>query len=128
MQRWQWPIYNDNLKALSVQVWIRYICFFKLFIFIWIWYRFHPRQTRVRDIRFLLFQINRVLVYIYIIKQSFNLRICLFYTFSFKMYIPTKKHSRKKAKKLCLMCQIVTESHSCLEYRQNRKIHKPRWL
>ena len=51
-----------------------------------------------------------------IIQQSFNLRICLFHTLSFKMYIPTKKYLRRKAKKLCLMGQIVIESHSFLEY------------
>ena len=33
--------------------------------------------------------IKRVLVYK--IQQSFTLRICLFYTFSFKMCMPTKK-------------------------------------
>ena len=58
--------------------------------------RLHPRLTRVSSIRFLLFEINRVLFYIF--QQSFNLRICLFYTFSFKIQIPTKKWFRKKAK------------------------------
>ena len=32
------------------------------------------------------------------------------------MYIPTRKYLRKKAKKLCLMGQIVIESHSFLIY------------
>ena len=74
----------------------------------------HPGLTRVSSIRFLLFEIKRVLVYI--IQQSFLLRICLFYTFSFKMHMPTKKYCRKKAYKLCLMGQIVIERHSFLEY------------
>ena len=56
----------------------------------------HPGLTRVSSIRFLLFEIKRVLVYI--IQQSFNLRICLFYIFSFKMHMPTKKYLRKKLK------------------------------
>ena len=30
------------------------------------------------------------------IQQSLNLRICLFCTFSFEMYMPTKKNFRKK--------------------------------
>ena len=32
------------------------------------------------------------------------------------MHMPTKKYSRKKTKTLCLMGQIVIESHSVLEY------------
>ena len=40
----------------------------------------------------------------------------LFYTFSFKMYVPTRKYIIKKTKKLCLMGQIVIKSHSFLEY------------
>ena len=51
-----------------------------------------------------------------IIQQSFTLRIFLFYAFSFEMHMPTKKYQRKKAKKLCIMGQIVIESHSCLKY------------
>ena len=37
------------------------------------------------------------------------------------MYIvyANKKYLRKKTKKLCLMSQIVVESHSFLEYWQN---------
>ena len=38
------------------------------------------------------------------------------------MHMATK-NIWKKAKKLCLMGQIVIESHSFLEYWQNRKIH-----
>ena len=50
------------------------------------------------------------------IQQSFTLLICLFCTFSFKMHMPTKKYKWKKAYKLCLIGQIVIESHSFLEY------------
>ena len=37
-----------------------------------------------------------------------------------KMDMPTKKYFIVKANKLCLMGQIVIESHSFLEYQQNR--------
>ena len=36
------------------------------------------------------------------------------------MYVPTKKYPKQKAKRLCLMGQIVIESHSFLEHLQNR--------
>ena len=36
------------------------------------------------------------------------------------MHMPTKKDLREKNNKLCLMGQIVIESHSFLEYWQNR--------
>ena len=36
------------------------------------------------------------------------------------MHMPTKKYLIKKANKLCLMVQIVIESHSFLEYWPNR--------
>ena len=36
------------------------------------------------------------------------------------MHVPTKKYLWKKANKLCLLGQIVIESHSFLEYLQNR--------
>ena len=52
----------------------------------------HPGLTRVNRIRFLLFIIIRVLVYY---SQSFNLRINQCYTFSYEMYMPTKKYLRK---------------------------------
>ena len=39
------------------------------------------------------------------------------------MHIATKKYLRKNANKLCLMGQIVIESHSFLEYWQNHLIH-----
>ena len=48
----------------------------------------HHELTRERNIRFLLFEIKRV--FVYITQQSLNLQICLFYTSSFKMYMPTK--------------------------------------
>ena len=38
------------------------------------------------------------------------------------MHMLTKKYL-KKGKQLCLMGEIVIESHSFLEYWQNRKIH-----
>ena len=63
-----------------------------------------PGLTRVSSIWFLLFEIKRVLVYN---STIFTFRICLFYTFSFKMYMPTKKYLRKKTKNLCLMGQVV---------------------
>jgi len=51
-----------------------------------------------------------------ILQQSFILRIHLYYTFSFKMHMPTKKYLRKKTNELCLMDRIVIESYSFLEY------------
>ena len=45
------------------------------------------RQTRVRS-----------KVFLSIVQQPFNLRICLFYTFSIKMYVPTKQYLRKRQK------------------------------
>jgi len=36
------------------------------------------------------------------------------------MHMPTKKYFIEKSKKLSLMGQIVNESHSFLEYWQNR--------
>jgi len=47
----------------------------------------HPELTRERSIRFLLFEIK---LFSSITQQSLDLQICLFVTFSFKMYIPTK--------------------------------------
>ena len=52
----------------------------------------HPGLTRVSSIRFLLFEIKRGSI----IQQSFTVRICLCYTFFFKMHMPTKKYLRKK--------------------------------
>ena len=52
-------------------------------------------------------------------QQSLNLRICWFYTFSFKMYMPPKKsHFGKKAKEIMFnMGQIVIESQEPLNPR-----------
>ena len=58
------------------------------------------------------------------IQQSFTLHICLLYIFSFKKIqknvYADKKSIQEKGKKLCLMGQIVIESHNFLEYWQNR--------
>ena len=73
----------------------------------------HTGLTRVSSIRFLLFEIKSFLVY--------NSTI-IYFTDLFILYIFTqnayanKKYLRKKANKLCLMGQIVIESHSFLEY------------
>ena len=78
---------------------------------------YHTGLTRVSSIRFLLFEIKRVLV--------FN-SIIIFFTDLFVLYIfiqnayVNKKVCKKKTNKLCLMGQIVIESHSFLEYWQNR--------
>ena len=69
----------------------------------------HTGLTRVSSIRFLLFEIKRVLVYNSTIIYFTDL-------FILYMHMPTKKYLRKKAKKLCLMGQIVIESHSFLKY------------
>ena len=53
----------------------------------------HPGLTRVRSIWFLLVEIKRVLVYNITI---FKLTDFLFYTFSFRAYMPTRKYLRKK--------------------------------
>ena len=53
-------------------------------------------------------------MFLSIYQQSFNLQICLFYTFSSIMYMPTKNIQEKKANKLCLMSLIVIESLSFL--------------
>jgi len=71
----------------------------------------HSGLTRVSSIRFLLFKIKRVLVFNSIIIYFTNLFILYIF-----IQMPTKKYLRKKAKKLCLMGQIVIESHSFLKY------------
>ena len=60
----------------------------------------HPGLTRTRGIRFLIFEFNHVLVQNSII-------------FKFT-HMPTKKQQRKIRKKLCLISQIVIESHGSL--------------
>ena len=80
----------------------------------------HTGLTRVSSVRFLIFEIKSVLVFDPII---------IYFTDLFMLYIfiqnayANKKVFNKKSKKLCLMGRIVTESHSFLEYWQNRLIH-----
>ena len=57
-------------------------------------------------------------VFLSIIQLSLNLRICLFYTFSFKTYMLTKKYLWKKAKNFCIRGKIVIESRIFLKYWQ----------
>ena len=75
--------------------------------------KLYPRLTRVRSIRFLLFEIKHILVYnstiFFLIDLSFQ------YFFIQNAY-DDKKYPRQKAKQLCLMGQIGIESHSFLEY------------
>ena len=66
-------------------------------------FTYHPGLTRVKGIRFLLFEINRVL-------------ICLLNTLYSKRICRQKKYLRKKAEKLCLIGEIVIESDSFLKY------------
>ena len=53
--------------------------------------------TRVKSIRFLLFEIKRVL---FINSTIFKLTDFLYHTFPFKMYIPTKKLFKNKGKQI----------------------------
>ena len=55
----------------------------------------HPELTRVRSIRFLLFEMERVLVYN---STIFKLTDLFILYFLFKMYMPTKKYIKKKLK------------------------------
>ena len=80
------------------------------------YYSNHPVLARVRGIRFILFEIILVLVSIWTIFKVMDLFVKCFL---FKTYMPTKKYLRKKAEKLCLIGEIVIESHSFLEYWQN---------
>ena len=77
----------------------------------------HTGLTRVSSIRFLLFEIKRVLVFNSIIFYFTDLFII--YNFIQNAYA-NKQVLEKKANKLCLMGQNVIESHSFLEYWQNR--------
>ena len=54
----------------------------------------HPELSRSRE-AFCFFYLKSN-VFSSIIQQSLNLQICLFYTFSFKMYMPTKNVSDKR--------------------------------
>ena len=71
----------------------------------------------VSSIRFLLFEIKRVLVFNSIIIYFTDLFIL--YTFIQNAFA-NQKYLGKKADKLCLMGQIVIKSHSFLKYWQNR--------
>ena len=78
----------------------------------------HPGLlTRVSSIRFHLFEIKLVLVYN---STPFYLTDLYFLYFFIQNAYGDKKYLRRKAKKLCLMNQIVIESHRFLEYWQNR--------
>ena len=55
-----------------------------------------PELTRVRSIRFHLFEIKRVLVYI--IQHSLNLQICLYYTLHSKCRCRQKSILEKRLK------------------------------
>ena len=72
----------------------------------------HPKLTRVRSILCFLFEIKRVLVYDSTILKPTYLFI---YTFHSKR-IYRQKVLKEKVEKLCLMGQIVAESHSFLKY------------
>ena len=63
--------------------------------------------------RFLFFEIKRVLVYNSTLFKLTDLFIL--YYFVQNVYMPTKKYLRKKAKQLCIMGEIVIESHSFLK-------------
>ena len=87
--------------------------------YIWQWRNGHTGLTREWSIRFLIFEIKRVLVFNSIIiyfTGLFNVLPLNCPAFLFKVHMPAKKYLRKKAKKLCLMGQLVIESHSFLEY------------
>ena len=60
-------------------------------------------RTRVRGIRFFYLKSN---VFWSIFQQSFNLRFCWFYTFSFKMYMPTEKYFGKELKNYALWVKL----------------------
>ena len=60
---------------------------------LWIWHATHPGLTRVSSIRFHLFEIKLVLFYN---SATFYLMdLFFFYTFSFEMYMATKKYLKK---------------------------------
>ena len=78
--------------------------------------KLHPGLTRVRSIRFLLFEIKRILVYNSTIFYLTDLSIQYFFI---QNAYADKKYPRQKAKQLCLIGQIGIESHSFLKYWQN---------
>ena len=71
------------------------------------------RLTRLRSIWFLEFVIKNVLVYNSTIFKLTDLFILYFFI---QNAYADKKLFRQKAKNVCLMGQIVIESHSFLEY------------
>ena len=73
----------------------------------------HPGLTRVEAFGVIYLKSN---LFWSVLQQSLNLRICLFYTFSFKTHMPPKKYLSRKTNKLGLMGQIVIESHNFLKY------------
>jgi len=62
-------------------------------------YTFHPKLTRERSIRFFLFDIKRVFVYISTIFKLMDLFILYFLI---QNVYANKKYLRKKAVKLCI--------------------------
>ena len=71
------------------------------------------------SIRFLQFEIKRVLVY----NSTIFYLTDLFILYLFIQNVHADKKVFKKGKKLCLMSQILIESHSFLEYWQNRALN-----
>ena len=69
----------------------------------------HPGLTRVNSIRFLLFETK-------VFWSSYNSTIFYLIDFVYSILFYSKKYQRQKAKKLCLMGQIVIDSHRFLEY------------
>ena len=65
-------------------------------VFVWFKVLSRPGLTRVKGIRFLLFEIIRVLVYILTIFKVTDFFVLYFL---FKPYMPAKKYLRKKAEK-----------------------------
>jgi len=74
----------------------------------------HPRLTRDRGIRFLLFEFLRALVYN---QTIFKLTDLFVLDFSFKMHLPAKKCLMKKAKKLCLIAKLWSKVQSVATLR-----------
>ena len=78
----------------------------------------HPGLTRVSSIRFLLFEIKRVLVYSTILyfTDLFNLYIFIQHALLTKKYKTKKAYFLQIFTNLQNLGQIVIESHSFLEY------------
>ena len=111
----------QNLRHFSSYIAETYIILFSFFPGSMIYLQLiHSGLTRVSSILFLLFEIKRVLVYNSTIFYFTDL--FLLYIFIQNAYADRKNYKRKKANKLCLKGQIVIDSHSFLEYWQNRLI------